>query len=86
MSFTVTETHVLVPRDERGTLPVSFDDTYVWSFTTPRDGTWRPGGWKVTWPEALRRRLKGTTTVTLEDEDVERYRRTISFAGATEPL
>jgi hypothetical protein len=84
--FAVTEEHVLVPRSESGTLAVHFDEAYVWSFTTPRDGHWRPGGWKVPWPTALRDRLDGTALVSLEDEEGARFEKTISFAGNPEPL
>ncbi len=86
MSFVVTETHLLVPRDERGTLSVSFDDAYVWSFTTPRDGSWTPRGWRVAWPPALRPYLTGHTTVALDGEDGRRFEAAVSFGDARTPL
>lgn len=79
VSFTVTETHVLVPRSERGTLAVSFDDAYVWAFTTPRDGAWTPRGWRVPWPAVLRPRLTGTTTVALDGDSGRRFEAAVSF-------
>jgi SAM-dependent methyltransferase len=84
--FTVTATHVLVPRDESGTLTVSFDGAYVWSFTTPRDGTWSPRGWRVSWPRALRPHLSGTTRLSFDRDGDRRYEATVSFGGSTEPL
>lgn len=86
MSFTVTETHLLVPRDERGTLTVWFDDTYVWSFTTPRDGAWTPRGWRVSWPVALRPYLSGRTTVALERDGGRRFEAPVSFGGVPDPI
>lgn len=86
MPFAVTEDHVLVPRSARGTLSVSFNDAYVWSFTTPRDGTWTPTGWRIEWPEILHRRLSGTTRVSLDGEAGRLYDEEIAFAGVTEPL
>lgn len=86
MSFTVTETHVLVPRGERGTLTVSFDGVYVWSFTTPRDGSWTPRGWRVPWPIALRPFLTGRTRIALDGEAGRRYEAAVSFGDVTTPL
>jgi SAM-dependent methyltransferase len=84
--FAVTEDHLLVPRSERGTLAVSFDDAYVWSFTTPRDGSWTPTGWRVHWPEALRPYLVGTARVGLDDSDGRRYEADVTFAGGPDPV
>ncbi|MGO4258811.1 DUF6752 domain-containing protein [Marmoricola sp. RAF53] len=86
MKFAVTEDHLLVPRSARGTFTVSFDGAYVWSFTTPRDGRRRPGGWRVDWPHELQRRLRGTALVTLEDEDATVFERTVTFRGESAPL
>ncbi|MFL6061601.1 MAG: class I SAM-dependent methyltransferase [Marmoricola sp.] len=87
MPFAVTDRHVAVPRGERGTVTVAFDDAYVWSFVGPRDGTWTPAGRVVRWPEALRSRLEGTTRVTLSSEDgVTRYDAEVTFGGGSEPL
>ncbi|RNL65168.1 class I SAM-dependent methyltransferase [Nocardioides marmoriginsengisoli] len=84
--YAVTEHHVLVPRSGRGTLAVTFDDAYVWSFSTPRDGTWTPRGWRVRWPAALRGRLHGTTRVALVGTDEVHHEQTVAFGDSDEPL
>jgi SAM-dependent methyltransferase len=86
VSYVVTDTHLVVPRRERGTLTVSFDDAYVWSFSTPRDATWSPNGWRVVWPPALRPYLTGTTRVGLDRDSKRRFETTVAFRGITEPL
>src|SRR5215213_10675715 len=86
VSLTVTDNHVTVPRNERGTLIVSFDDRYVWSFTTPRDGIWTPRGWRVAWPTVLRTRLAGTTRVRLAGGSGTRYDAAVTFGRSSVPL
>lgn len=86
MPFAVTEDHLLVPHRDRGNLTVYFDDAYVWSFTTPRDGAWRPGGRKVPWPAPLRPKLVGTTRVTLRDGDEVLHEKQARFGGSDDPL
>lgn len=51
---TVTEADVVVPWTTRGTVAVSFDGRYVWSFAARRDGRRTTGGWRVPWPDVLR--------------------------------
>lgn len=85
MSFAVTDRHVQVPWRRRGTVAVAFDGAYVWSFTTPRDGTWSPGGRRVRWPAVLRNRLHGTAVVTLVDNGTV-FERSVSFGGSSAPL
>ncbi len=65
---------------------VTFDNSYVWSFTTPRDGTWTPTGWRVGWPTDLRRRLDGSTRVRVSCEDGDLFDESVSFKGNAEPL
>lgn len=86
MPFAVTEDHVLVPHSERGVLTVYFDDAYVWSFTTPRDGELRPGGWKVSWPNPLRPKLNGVTVVRMLNEGRRVFEKEIRFGDSTEHL
>lgn len=84
--FAVTERHLLVPHGERGPVAVRFDGSYVWSFAAARDGSWRPRGWKVPWPDALRRRLQGTTMVALASADQVRFEAPVTFGGNSDPL
>jgi hypothetical protein len=84
--FAVNERHLLVPHGERGPVAVRFDGSYVWSFAAARDGSWRPRGWKVPWPEALRRRLEGTTVVALASAEEVRFEAPITFGGVNDPL
>lgn len=86
MPIVVTERHLLLPGREHGSIAVSFDDSYVWSFTTPRDGTWTPFGRRVRWPAALRKHLRGTTRVTLDGPEGRRFDAPVTFAGDTTPL
>lgn len=59
----VTDDHLELPASARGSVVVTFDGRYVWSFVAPRDGERSNGGWRVDWPAALRPRLDGTTAV-----------------------
>lgn len=86
MPFAVNEDHVLVPHRERGVHTVYFDDAYVWSFTTPRDGVLRPGGRMVSWPGPLRRKLHGVTVVAIDTDGNRRFEQEIRFGGSTAPL
>lgn len=86
MPYAVNEDHVLVPHGDRGVHTVYFDDAYVWSFSTPRDGLLRPGGRKVPWPEPLRPKLNGVTVVAIDTDDRRRFEREIRFGDSTEPL
>jgi len=86
----VTDTHVVVPPSLRGTVVVSFDGGYVWSFTVPRDGrvTFGRGGVsrRVEWPAMLLTRLSGTTQVRLEHGATTLYDAPVSFRGEAAPL
>ncbi|RZI92258.1 MAG: class I SAM-dependent methyltransferase [Microbacterium sp.] len=86
MPFAVNEDRVLVPHRERGVHTVYFDDAYVWSFTTPRDGALRPGGREVPWPAPLRALLKGVTVVGIDRDEERRFTRQVQFGDSTEPL
>ena len=84
----VTDDHVVVPADVVGTVVVSFDGQYVWSFSPRRDGSRRLQGWQVPWPLALRARLDGTTCVRMADAGGERvhYEAQVTFRGNKEVL
>src|SRR3954449_4868783 len=82
----VTDAHVVVPWAARGTVVVSFDGSYVWSFSSPRDARASRTGWRVEWPETLRTRLAGTTHVRLEGAGGTYFDAPVTFAGAQDPL
>lgn len=86
MAYAVTENHVRVPRGTPGTWSVYFDDSYVWSFTTPRDAVGGRLGAHVRWPAVLSPLLSGTTTVSLRRGDERVFERSVSFRGVTQRL
>ncbi|MCX6397639.1 MAG: methyltransferase domain-containing protein [Propionibacteriales bacterium] len=86
MPFAVHEDHVLVPHRERGVHTVYFDDAYVWSFSTPRDGVLRPTGWKVPWPDPLVPRLNGVTVVSIDRGRERRFEQEVRFGDSTDRL
>lgn len=86
MPYAVNGDHVLVPHRQRGVHTVSFDDAYVWSFTTPRDGVLRPGGRSVSWPRQLRARLEGVTVVGIDRDGERLFEKQIRFGDSAEPL
>lgn len=83
---TVTDADVVVPWTTRGTVAVSFDGRYVWSFGARRDGRPATGGWRVRWPDVLQPRLSGTTRVRLERDGTTLFDGPVAFGGRSEPL
>lgn len=82
----VTEEYLLVPRRANGPVVVSFDEAYVWSFDPRRDGSRSLSGWRVPWPDLLRRRLTGTTRVKLELDGEALFDEPVAFGGEAAPL
>jgi len=84
----VTDEHIVVPAAVVDPIVVSFDGQYVWSFAPRRDGSRRPRGWQVPWPEVMRARLDGTTCVRLADAAGERvyFEAPVSFRGNDKAL
>lgn len=82
----VTDSHLVVPWTATGSVVVSFDDTYVWSFTAPRDARPSRRGWQVAWPDVLRSRLTGTAQVRLGLDGTTLFDAPVAFGGSHEPL
>ncbi|MCW2781990.1 MAG: mucin-5AC [Marmoricola sp.] len=84
----VGDDHVTVSREVSGPVVVSFDGQYVWSFVPARDGVHHGTRWQVAWPDALRRRLSGTSHVRLSDTAGTRihFEDDVAFGGRSEPL
>lgn len=84
--FAVSDTGLVVPRRLRGTVVVSFDGRYVWSFRTPQDARRTRDGWSVDWPGVLHPRLAGTTRVQLHHGGATWYDEPVAFGGDHRPL
>ena len=69
MTAVVSDDHLLVPTRTSGTVVVTFDGLYVWSFSPDRDGVRAAGGWRVDWPEVMLPKLSGTTRVRIGDSE-----------------
>jgi len=89
-SVRVTDTHVVLPLSVRGVVTVSFDGGYVWSFRAARDGRVARDGARfdrhVAWPDALRRRLSGTTRVCLQQDGTSLFDAPVAFGRGSTPL
>lgn len=86
MAAAVTDAYVVVPRRGRGSVVVTFDDAYVWSFVPERDGARSLTGWRVPWPELLAKRLLGTARVRLARDGETLFDDEVSFHGEAAPL